>query len=237
VGAAGEQRNRAALPGLQFPDDVGPQDDAALPGGPQVRGSLAARGSRGALAGTGTEAGLVGEAAAVGLLPVEDDEPEPAVATGPSAAPGDERGFVRRHRGWFALGAVAVAGLLIGLAGFVWWLSSQWFVGNQAGYVAVSQGVPQTLAGIPLSRVTSRTALEVATLPYYDQQQVQSTIEAATEAEAQRIVTDLEAKAAACSTVPAPLGCPAPVPDGTTGTGSTTASPTATPSASPSRAP
>jgi protein phosphatase len=237
VGAAGEQRNRAALPGLQFPDDVGPQDDAALPGGPQVRGSLAARGSRGALAGTGTEAGLVGEAAAVGLLPVEDDEPEPAVATGPSAGPGDERGFVRRHLGWFALGAVAVAGLLIGLAGFVWWLSSQWFVGNQAGYVAVSQGVPQTLAGIPLSRVTSRTALEVATLPYYDQQQVQSTIEAATEAEAQRIVTDLEAKAAACSTVPAPLGCPAPVPDGTTGTGSTTASPTATPSASPSRAP
>ena len=47
VGAAGDRRNRAALPGLMFPDDVGPGDDGndapGGHGGPVVAGGLAAR--------------------------------------------------------------------------------------------------------------------------------------------------------------------------------------------------
>jgi PPM family protein phosphatase len=108
----------------------------------------------------------------------------------------------------------------------VWWLSSQWFVGPNGGYVAIYQGIPQEVAGVPLNRVVTRTALAVESLPYYDQAQLGGTLDAATEAEAQRIVTDLEAKSASCASEQAPLGCPAVQP----GTGSGTTLPSASPS-------
>ena len=60
VGAAGDRRNRAALPGLLFPDDVGPGDDAAGPtaslGGPVVAGGLAARSQARSRTGVAEEA-------------------------------------------------------------------------------------------------------------------------------------------------------------------------------------
>jgi protein phosphatase len=55
VGAAGDRRNRAALPGLMFPDDVGPGDGAdtsSTSGGPAVAGGLAARSQVRARTGT-----------------------------------------------------------------------------------------------------------------------------------------------------------------------------------------
>ncbi len=84
--------------------------------------------------------------------------------------------------------------------------------------MAVYQGIPQQVAGLPLNRVVTRTALPVATLPYYDQAQLPGTLDAGTEAEAQRIVADLEAKSAACSSDQAPLGCPVVAPGAGAGT-------------------
>ena len=104
--------------------------------------------------------------------------------------------------------AVVAAAMFGACAGFLWWLGSQWFVGSENGYVTINQGIPQDLAGIPMNRVSTQTALPVASLPYYDQQQLALTIDAGTEAEAQRIVADLEKKAAACTAEPVPLGCP-----------------------------
>jgi protein phosphatase len=150
-------------------------------------------------------------------------------------APTDEpvqkqAGWLRRH--WRAVtAAAAVAGvLLVGAMGFLWWLSSQWFVGPNGEYVAIYQGIPQQMAGVPLNRVVTRTALPVASLPYYDQAQLGGTLDAATETEALRIVTDLEAKSASCTSGQAPLGCPVVGP----GTGSGSGSGTTLPSASPS---
>lgn len=188
VGAAGEPRNRAALPGLQFPEDVGLPEPEAGTAPPEAPSS--------------------GEAAGPAL-------PED---TG-SAPPGDDGkrpGFVRRHAGALAVTAVVIAGLVVGVAGFMWWLASQWFVGSHVGYVAVYQGVPQSIAGVPLNRVVTQTALELADLPYYDQQQLERTIDAPTQAEADRIVADLASKAAACMADPPPLGCP-PVTEPTPG--------------------
>ena len=107
-----------------------------------------------------------------------------------------------------AVVAAIAVGLLVGLAGFLWWLSSQWYVGQTNGYVTISQGVPQHVVGVPLSRVTTTTALEVDELPHYDQSQVTMTIDAGTEAEAQRIVVQLGLKIAACGSTSPPLGCP-----------------------------
>ena len=248
VGAAGDRRNRAALPGLLFPDDVGPGSegtDAGSPGGPAVAGGLVARSQARARSGLDDEQdtseaadgagaadgpgagqgrptepvpGSIGAAVASGELPVGGPGggmaggaagPAGAAATRPApAAAAGEPGWIRRHWGWLAAMAGLAVVLLIGALGFLWWLSSQWFVGSNGGYVAVFQGIPQQVAGVPLSRVTTRTALAVDTLPYYDQAQLYRTLDAATEAEAQRIVADLEAKSAACSSVQAPLGCP-----------------------------
>lgn len=266
VGAAGDRRNRAALPGLMFPDDVGPGDDGTDAtgghGGPVVAGGLAARsqvrsrsGSADDPGGQGDDEfadegqpgaplesdrvetapappGSIGAAVEAGSLPVAS-----ASATGVGALPDQpepaQPGWLRRH--WRAVAAVAVVGgvLLVGALGFVWWLSSQWFVGPNAGYVAIYQGIPQQVGGVPLNRVVTRTALPVASLPYYDQAQLSGTLDAATESEAQRIVTDLEAKSASCTSGQAPLGCPVvqPAPGSGTTQPSRSPSPTASPGA------
>ncbi len=278
VGAAGDQRNRAALPGLHFPDDVGPGDmgsDAGARAGPVVSGGLAARGLSRARSGgaedpagaddaaaapgdaqraadatttgpsgegprSGAAPGSIGAAVESGELSV-GDSPGPASldeAAGLGAGPPQRSSWGRRH--WRGLSVAAgVAGvLLVGLLGFTWWLSSQWFVGGNAGYVAVFQGVPQDVLGTSLSRVTTRTAIPVASLPYYDQSQLERTLEASTEADALRIVDDLEVKASECSSDQAPLGCPvriSVVPPGfTTQRGGTpSSSPTASSGATP----
>ena len=256
VGAAGDRRNRAALPGLMFPDDVGPGDDGAdspgAHGGPAVAGGLAARSqvrSRSGSADESDDQGDVADGAQPGS-PADSEQGEPAPAAPGSigaaveagelpvasrattvGAPTDEpvqkqAGWLRRH--WRAVtAAAAVAGvLLVGAMGFLWWLSSQWFVGPNGEYVAIYQGIPQQMAGVPLNRVVTRTALPVASLPYYDQAQLGGTLDAATETEALRIVTDLEAKSASCTSGQAPLGCPVVGP----GTGSGTTLPSASPS-------
>ncbi len=234
VGAATDQRNRAALPGLMFPDDVGPggaEGDATAQSGPEVAGGLAARNpvrSRGAspAASDGEEDaadeadGEAGAPSTVGEPAEGEDGQEPTVAgesaeaTGGDGAGGDGAGagpWARRHWRGLTVLAAALAVVALSCIGFLWWLSSQWFVAGYNGYVAVFQGIPQQLVGQPLSRVTTRTAVRVDSLPYYDQAQLADTIEAPTEAVALRVVTELEDKAAACSSIDAPLGCPVPL--------------------------
>lgn len=263
VGAAMEQRNRAALPGLTFPDDVGPGggDPAPSHGGPEVAGGLAARnpsrargegGDTGEDDSTEAEAPRIDEQAVVPPAEGATGEDDGAPASGLPGDPGsgtDEPspdveadseelpGWAARHwRGLAALGGVLVVGA-IGVLGFMWWLSSQWFVGSAFGNVAVYQGIPQQIGGQALNRVTTSTSVPVRRLPYYDQAQLSDTIEAPTEADALRIVTDLEDKALACASPPAPLGCPVlDIPilglnGGTTGSGP--GSPVATPEATP----
>lgn len=232
VGAAGEQRNRAALPGLQFPDDVSGHEP--IPSGPEVVGGLAARtGDRTAAGAGGQEAhdtgvvdvggrpvrpGSIGEAIETGEVAVgaasgpsvADDLTRPDALEDPEASrSGSSRPrFLRRHVATIAGVAVVVLALLLGLVGFVWWLGSQWYVGQTNGYVTISRGVPQQVLGLPLNRVTTTTALAVDTLPIYDQGQLALTIDASSASEAQRIVVALEVKSQACTSDSPPLGCP-----------------------------
>lgn len=220
VGAAMDQRNRAALPGLMFPDDVGPggaDDEADAPGGPEVAGGLA---TRNPVRSRGGDAHEIDEELESGESADGSDAAEelPSAAAQPAEsevdlAEAEPAGWVRRHwRSLVVLGA-SLGIVVVGVLGFVWWLNAQWFVGSYSGYVAVFQGIPQDIAGRPLNRVTTRTAVQVSSLPYYDQAQLNDTIEAPTEADALRIVTDLEDKSAACASDEAPLGCPVPVAD------------------------
>lgn len=244
VGAAGERRNREALPGLLFPDDVGLDSDTpdsqTSQRGPEVVGGLAARGADrmraeeepstplGGPPGSIGEAIDTGELVVGGALPAAeaagvgaggnesdlgepDVEPPPAVGVEEAAGPEDTgagQSWAREHWRGLSVLAVLTAGTLIGFVVFTWWLSSQWFVGSEGGYVVIYQGVPQQVGPVDLNRVASRTALEVASLPYVKQQQVESTIDAGDEEQAKRVVAELQRLADECSAKNAPLGCP-----------------------------
>ena len=86
VGAAGDRRNRAALPGLMFPDDVGPGDDGTdpttSPGGPVVAGGLAARSQTRVPLG-------VRRRGSRAPTTVEDEDDDAADPEGPEAPDGD----------------------------------------------------------------------------------------------------------------------------------------------------
>ena len=92
------------------------------------------------------------------------------------------------------------------------WLGSQWFVavnGNAGtGTVGVYRGVQGTLVGVPLSSLWSDSGLLVGRLPYFDQELVSKSIPAANEVDAQRIVAELQSRAAQCQTLLPPAGCP-----------------------------
>jgi protein phosphatase len=92
------------------------------------------------------------------------------------------------------------------------WIAGQWYVAVNGsagtGTVAIYQGVPGSLLGIPLSSLTSNSGLEVGTLPLFDQELVSKSIPATSESDAQRIVTELQDRAAQCQTALPPTGCP-----------------------------
>ena len=120
-----------------------------------------------------------------------------------------------RRRRWLVVGAVvvAVAGLLVAFALVAQsWLSSQWYVSVNGsagtGTVGVYRGVQGSLLGARLSTLWSDSGLTVGTLPYFDQELVSKGIPAAGEADAQRIVAELQSRAAECRTLVPPAGCP-----------------------------
>ena len=92
------------------------------------------------------------------------------------------------------------------------WLSTQWYVALNGsagtGTVAVYRGIQGTLLGYSLSTLDSDSGLQVGQLPYFDQELVSKGIPAADEADADRIVTELEDRAAECQTIFSPSGCP-----------------------------
>jgi hypothetical protein len=92
------------------------------------------------------------------------------------------------------------------------WVGSQWYVAVNGsagtGTVAVYQGVQGSLLGYRLSSLESDSGLRVGTLPYFDQELVSKGIPAADEVDAQRIVAELQGRAAECQTVLPPTGCP-----------------------------
>lgn len=181
VGAAGEPRVRQQLPGVRFPDDAQPDLDALRDGPPTAPQAL-------------IDADFII----------------------PGTIPALENVVQRRRVGrWVGItvAIVAVAALTFAaLTGARTWLDNQWYVAINGsagtGTVAIYQGVPGTLAGFDLSQVYSDSGLALGSMPLFDQELVSKGIPARDYADAQRIVSELQARAAECRTIFPPQGCP-----------------------------
>ena len=108
---------------------------------------------------------------------------------------------------------LTVAAITFGiLFGTQQWLMAQWYVSVNGsagtGTVAIYNGVQGSLAGFSLSDIDSDSGLVVGSLPLFDQELVSKGIPAASYQDAQRIVTELEARAQECLALIPPQGCP-----------------------------
>lgn len=186
VGAAGEPRVRQRLPRVRFPQDHQRDPDRADTTAPQpfIDSDI--------------------------IVPAAEQARRDAAAAMVAAAEQKQR---RRRIVGFVVAVAIVAGVTVAaLSGARAWLDSQWYVainGNPGtGTVAIYRGVQGTLAGFPLSQVDTDSGLSVGSMPVFDQELVSKGIPAANFTDAERIVSELEARAAECSKSFPPQGCP-----------------------------
>ncbi|MFI7483600.1 Stp1/IreP family PP2C-type Ser/Thr phosphatase [Kocuria sp. M1R5S2] len=129
----------------------------------------------------------------------------------------------RRHRRAIAALSLAAVGLLL-VAG-AWmastWISSQYYVGEAQGNVAIYNGVSQSLGPVSLSELERTTDLRVEDLPGFARERVRTAIPADSLAEAERIVRELRESA--------PQATPSPEPRPTGTVRRATSSPTSSP--------
>ncbi|CAB4888379.1 MAG: serine/threonine-protein phosphatase [Actinobacteria bacterium] len=83
----------------------------------------------------------------------------------------------RRRRIWAAVVSICVVGIVtvVAILGYQW-TQSRYYLGVLGTHVAVFQGIPVTLAGLPLSQVYLETDVIVTSLSTYEQAQVRQTI-------------------------------------------------------------
>jgi len=104
----------------------------------------------------------------------------------------DERRARRRRLTWMIGLAVLVIAIVLAVLFGYQWTQSRFFVGaSPAGKVAIYQGVQQNLGPIVLSHVYEESDVPVKSLPQYDKQLVQQTINADDLAAARAIVDQL----------------------------------------------
>jgi serine/threonine protein phosphatase PrpC len=109
----------------------------------------------------------------------------------------------RHRRRWpivtFAL--VVLAGVVIGGGYGAWdYTQHQYYVGVDHGEVTIFRGVNQSVAGISLSSVYTRSGVPVQQVPAQELQAIQATISAASLSNAQQIVSGVRTQATQCKT-------------------------------------
>jgi protein phosphatase len=122
-------------------------------------------------------------------IPVDDDGVVLA-----EESPGHGARWIR----WVGLAAVVVLVVVGGGYAAYQWTQRQYFVGQDAGYVAVYRGVNQSLGTVGLSTPVDRSDVLVSDLPNTYQASVRSTIPVGSREEAETRVQALAVVAADC---------------------------------------
>jgi len=127
---------------------------------------------------------------------VPDAESQLAAEDNDPAAEEPKRGPVRR----FFRGTSLLLILLILVAVAVWggwkWTQTQWFIGDNAGKVAIFQGVPQDVGPWSLYEVNETSEVSVEDLAPYFRTRVDETLPASDLEDAQRILTNIREQTA-----------------------------------------
>ncbi len=97
-------------------------------------------------------------------------------------------------------GALVLLVLLLGGGAYgAWWYNQQqYYVGVQDGYVAVFQGTNQSLAGMSLSKLLTRSTLKVSQLGLTDQNSLTQTISKSSLGDATTLIDGLQTEANQC---------------------------------------
>jgi serine/threonine protein phosphatase PrpC len=104
----------------------------------------------------------------------------------------DRRRARRRRVVWLVVVAAAVLAIVAALFAAYQWTQSHYFVGVDDGRVAIFQGVQQNIGPIELSHVFQETTIEVSSLPSFQQESVEATINADNLRDAIEIVNRLD---------------------------------------------
>jgi protein phosphatase len=154
-------------------------------------------------------------------------DPDDVSRVGPPAS--------KRRWAFRGLATLLVLGLLCAGAYAAYaWSQKQYFVGADAGQVAIYRGLPQDIGPVHLSSVYERQDVALSALPTYSQEQVRSAITADDLADARTKVSELRQQALDCPTVPAPSPTATTIPTAAaspTSSATATAIPTPTPTA------
>jgi PPM family protein phosphatase len=96
--------------------------------------------------------------------------------------------------------ALALLVVLLAAGGFGFWRynQSQYYVGEEGGFVAIFRGTNQSLAGISMSSLVQRTNLSVSQLTSSDQASVAQTISQGSVNSAQLVIDQLKTHANEC---------------------------------------
>jgi PPM family protein phosphatase len=112
----------------------------------------------------------------------------------------DDYGRRGRRRWPIVSAALVLLVLLVGGGGYGFWRynQSQYYVGEQNGFVAIFRGTNQNVAGISLSTLVQRTPLPVSQLTIGDQAAVAQTISQGSVSSAQQVTDQLQTNATQC---------------------------------------
>ena len=112
----------------------------------------------------------------------------------------DDYGHRGRRRWPIVTGALVLLVLLLGGGAYgAWWYNQQqYYVGVQDGYVAVFQGTNQSLAGMSLSKLLTRSTLQVKQLGLNDQNTLSQTISKSSVTDAKNLIDGLQNQADLC---------------------------------------
>jgi protein phosphatase len=121
---------------------------------------------------------------------IAHDDPAPRAARGTAFDDDIEPVGSARRRWPIVKSLLALLLLVIIGAGYAGWryTQSQYYVGEDAGHVAIFHGINQDLAGLNLSSVYRRTEIPLAAVPATDQSMIRSTIAASSLSHAQTVV-------------------------------------------------
>ncbi|MDQ1727036.1 MAG: family protein phosphatase [Frankiaceae bacterium] len=127
--------------------------------------------------------------------------------------------------------ALVITALYVGIRAYV---RSQWYVGDDNGYVAVFRGVPGAIAGVHFHDVDSPTNISVSALPDLERDKVVAGLPAPNRSAAQTLAEGLRAKTTQAPTpsalaTPTPAVTPSPTVTAPTKSTARTPTPKATP--------